>query len=53
MKSSKLQLKNINKRQLKNTVFSSSKIEGVDFLRAKKNFLLIKKLQTHGRAFSI
>ncbi len=32
---------------------NSSKIEKISFSRAKKNTSVIKKLQTHGRAFSL
>jgi len=53
MKSIVLKQKNISKKQVQNTVFSSSKIEGINFINAKRNSLLIKKLQKYGRAFSI
>ena len=42
----------ISKKQIKNAVSSSSKIEGIGFTRAQKNNLIIKKLQKYGRAFS-
>ena len=45
--------KNITKKNIKDSVLSSSKIEGLSFVRAKKNSFIIKKLQTHGRAFSL
>ena len=43
----------ISKKQIKNAVSSSSKIEGIGFARAQKNDLIIKKLQKYGRAFSL
>lgn len=44
---------NINKQNINKSVTSSSKIEGMSFLRAKKNTFAIKLLKKHGRAFSI
>ena len=43
----------INKKQIRNAVSSSSKIEGVSFAHAIKNNFIIKKLQKYGRAFSV
>ncbi len=38
---------------VKNAIVSSSRIEGMNFARAKKNNFIIKKLQKYGRAFSV
>lgn len=46
-------IKYINKKDIKNAVLSSSKIEGMSLARARKNNFIIKKLQKHGRAFSL
>jgi len=46
-------VKNRGKKQVNKAVSSSSKIEGLSFTRAQKNSFIIKKLQKHGRAFSI
>ncbi|MDD5721348.1 MAG: hypothetical protein PHT16_02795 [Candidatus Pacebacteria bacterium] len=43
----------VSKKQIKNAVSASSKIEGIRFARAQKNNLIIKKLQKYGRAFSL
>jgi hypothetical protein len=45
--------KPMSKKQIQNAVSSSSKIEGIGFARAIRNNLIIKKLQKHGRAFSV
>ncbi len=44
---------NIKTQNLKKSVRSSSKIEGMSFFRAKKNTFAIKLLKKYGRAFSI
>lgn len=38
---------------LKKAVSQSSKMEGQNFSRAKKNVAMIKKLKRYGRAFSL
>ena len=43
----------VSKKQIKNAVSASSKIEGIGFTRAIKNSFIIKKLQKYGRAFSV
>jgi len=53
MKNYIYQDKDTKKNQVQNVISSSSKIEGLSFVRARKNNLIIKKLQKYGRAFSI
>lgn len=48
----KLNLK-ISKKAIDRSVQISSKIEGMSFVRAKKNKFAIKILRQYGRAFSI
>ncbi len=43
----------ISKESIDRSVQVSSKIEGLSFLRAKKNKFAINILKKHGRAFSI
>lgn len=43
----------IKRGALEKAVTTSSKIEGMSFVRAKKNTFAIKLLKAHGRAFSI
>lgn len=43
----------VSRKQIKNAVSSSSKIEGIGFAQAIKNNLIIKRLRKYGRAFSI
>lgn len=45
-----IKIKNVSVNQ---AVKTSSKIEGLSFLRAKKNKTAIKLLKKHGRAFSL
>lgn len=47
------QLTKTGKKRLERAVKGSSRIEGMSFLRAKKNVAVIKLLKKHGRAFSI
>lgn len=41
------------KKQLQKSVESSSRLEGGNLQRAKKNHALIAKLKKYGRAFSL
>jgi len=43
----------ISKKNLEKAVQNSSKIEGMSFIKAKKNTFVIKLLKQHGHAFSI
>ncbi|MDP2642707.1 MAG: hypothetical protein Q8P62_02605 [Candidatus Peregrinibacteria bacterium] len=43
----------IKKQTLEKAITTSSKIEGLSFLRAKKNANVIKLLKAHDRAFSV
>lgn len=43
----------ISKKVIDKSVQISSKIEGMSFVRAKKNMFAIKILKKYGRAFSI
>jgi hypothetical protein len=43
----------ISKKSLDRVVENSSKLEGLSFLRAKKDVAAINLLKKHGRAFSI
>ena len=43
----------IKQGALEKAITNSSKIEGMSFMRAKKNTFAIKLLKAHGRAFSI
>lgn len=43
----------IDNNSINQAVENSSKIEGMSFLRAKKNTFAIKLLKQHGRAFSL
>ncbi len=44
---------NLDNKIINQAVETSSKIEGMSLLRAKKNTLAIKLLKRHSRAFSI
>jgi hypothetical protein len=46
-------MKSRDKKQIKNAVGSSSRLEGISFSRAQKNSFIIRKLQKYGRAFSL
>ena len=43
----------ISQKAIDKSVAVSSKIEGMSFVRAKKNTIVIKLLKKHGRAFSV
>jgi len=43
----------ISKKSLDKAVRNSSRIEGLSFLRAKRDTVAINLLKKHGRAFSI
>lgn len=43
----------ISRKSLDKAVEVSSKLEGLSFLRARKNIAAINLLKKHGRAFSI
>lgn len=43
----------IDRKSIDKAVENSSKIEGMNLLRAKKNKFAIKLLKVHGRAFSL
>ncbi|MBI2638420.1 hypothetical protein HYW83_02415 [Candidatus Peregrinibacteria bacterium] len=46
-------LAQIDGKSINQAVETSSKIEGMSLLRAKKNTFAVKILKQHGRAFSI
>lgn len=43
----------ISKKEIEQAIQNSSKIEGLSFIKAKKNTFVIKLLKQHGHAFSI
>ena len=43
----------ISRENLEKAVQNFSKIEGMSFIKAKKNIFVIKLLKQHGHAFSV